>query len=349
MFLNGMRWPVTFLVRAACAGDLDGLLALARHLDTVNLPYDARVLAELIARSEASFAAKIERQDRVFVCVLEEPSTGRIVGSSTVFAQHGTRKSPHVYFDVRDEERYSETLDRHLCHRVLRIGYDYDGPTEIGGLILLPELRSTPHKLGLLLSFARFVLIGTRRDVFRDQVLAELLPPLEPDGTSLLWEHLGRRFTAMSYPMADRLSQKNKEFIRALFPQEPLYVTMLPPDAQALIGTVGPLALGVERMLRSIGFAYAKRIDPFDGGPHFIANTDDISLVRSRRDARVLAVDAADPRWPSGLIATGRARAGDYRACWSPYRFEDGEVALPAAARKTLALSASEMVSVQPV
>jgi arginine N-succinyltransferase len=58
------------------------------------------------------------------------------------------------------------------------------------------------------------------------EVLAELMPPLEPDGTSHLWEALGRRFTDMSYAEADLLSKKNKEFIKALFPESPIYATL---------------------------------------------------------------------------------------------------------------------------
>jgi arginine N-succinyltransferase len=42
-------------------------------------------------------------------------------------------------------------------------------------------------------------------------------------------------------------------------------------------------------MLTEVGFAYAHRIDPFDGGPHFHAKTDDISLVRATRIGRVAA------------------------------------------------------------
>ena len=33
-------------------------------------------------------------------------------------------------------------------------------------------------------------------------------------------------------------------------------------------------------MLSRIGFRYAERVDPFDGGPHFIAPTDEITLIR---------------------------------------------------------------------
>ena len=158
----------------------------------------------------------------------------RAIGSSMVFAQHGSRRAPHIFFDVIDEERYSETLDRHFHHKMLRIGYNYDGLTEIGGLVLLPEFRGHPEQLGKALVHVRFLYIALHRAVFRDDIVSELMPPLEPDGTSLLWEALGRHFTGLSYQEADRLSRQNKEFIRTLFPQDPIYASLLPPAAQAL-------------------------------------------------------------------------------------------------------------------
>ena len=159
----------------------------------------------------------------------------------------------------------------------------------------------------------RFLYIARHRAAFRDEVVSELMPPLEPDGTSLLWESLGRRFTGLSYQEADRLSQDNKEFIRTLFPQDPLYASLLPPHVQELIGEVGPGPRAVEKMLREIGFSYAHRIDPFDGGPHFHARTDDITLVRgtrarARRRGRRPPAPASAPRSRSSSRASGPSR-----------------------------------------
>jgi len=117
--------------------------------------------------------------------------------------------------------------------------------------------------------------------------LAELLPPLEPDGTSHLWNAVGLKFTEMTYAEADRLSKKNKEFIKGLFPEGAIYVSLLPKDAQDVIGKVGAQTKGVEAMLRRIGFRYAWRVDPFDGGPHFTAPTDEVTLVQRSRKERV--------------------------------------------------------------
>ena len=139
----------------------------------------------------------------------------------------------------------------------------------------------------------RFLYIAMHRELFQDELLAELLPPLEPDGTSHLWEALGRHFTGMSYAEADLLSRKNKEFIRDLFPSGIDLRVAARPEAQAVIGKVGAQTRGVEKLLRRIGFRYADRIDPFDGGPHFIAEADEITLIASTRRVRVASALAA--------------------------------------------------------
>jgi arginine N-succinyltransferase len=342
-----------FIVREVRPDDLEGLYAVAKHLDTVNLPADRDLLEHIVRRAHDSFFGAIEPLRREYVFVLEEAASGRIVGTSMIHAQHGTRRAPHVYFDVLKEERYSETLDHLASHRVLRIGYDYDGPTEIGGLILLPEHRKGPARLGKLLSFSRFLYIGAHRPLFRDEVLSELLPPLEPDGTSLLWECLGRHFTGMSYQEADRLSQSNKEFIRSLFPQGAIYVSTMPVEVQAQIGVVGPHTRGVERMLRSIGFAYAERIDPFDGGPHFSARTDEITLIKTLTRARVVKLKDLDEGRPFGLVGVERDRATDtqsrFSATGTRYVLEGGVVALPEATCVALRVEPGDEVWVQPV
>jgi arginine N-succinyltransferase len=275
-----------FYLRPARRDDLKALREAARHLDSVNLPDDEERLAESIDRSVASFAGANPPAARELLFVLVErgaEGNERAIGSSMIFAQHGTRRSPHIFFDVIDEERYSETLDRHFRHKVLRIGYNYDGLTEIGGLVLLPEYRGHPEQLGKSLVNVRFLYMALHRSMFRDEIVSELLPPLEPDGTSLLWEALGRNFTDLSYQEADRLSRQNKEFIRALFPQDPIYASLLPARVQQLIGVVGPHTKAVEKILVRAGFSYAQRIDPFDGGPHFHARTDDLVPIKASR------------------------------------------------------------------
>src|SRR4029079_4936979 len=111
----------------------------------------------------ASGAAEPPAKDRCLVFVAAALDGGGVVGTSMIFPQHGSRKAPHVYFDVLEEERYSETLDRHFAHRVLRIGYNYKGLTEVGGLVVPPALSRAHGRLGRLLIAGRVPYIATPR------------------------------------------------------------------------------------------------------------------------------------------------------------------------------------------
>lgn len=298
----------TFEIRAGTREHLGELLSLARFLDTVNLPDDRASLERLLETSERSFARTIpDPRRREYVFVLWDRVAGRAAGTSSVIAQLGRREAPYIYFDVRTEEKYSATLDRHFSHTLLHTTYSYDGPTEIGGLVVHPDYRRRPERLGGLISYVRFLFIAMRRNDFRDEVVAELLPPLGSDGTSVLWEAVGRRFTGLDYRTADRLSKRNKEFISGLFPAE-IPATLLGPEARAVIGEVGEPSRGVETMLRRVGFRYARRVDPFDGGPHFLAETDAISLVHDMAARPVAdAIGSGAPVPPLALAAVDRA------------------------------------------
>lgn len=340
-----------FYVRAATPSDLPDVVALARHLDSVNLPSDPEKLAQALERGEKSFAGKLDTAKReLFFVMCERRADGgeRVVGSSIIFAQHGTRRAPHVFFDVIAEERYSETIDRHIHHKVLRLGTNYAGLTEIGGLVLLPELRGHSERLGRTLMMVRFMYIALHRALFRDEMLSELMPPLEPDGTSLLWEALGRNFTGLTYQEADRLSRENKEFIRALFPQDPIYACLLPPAARALIGQVGPSTKGVEKILREVGFTYAERIDPFDGGPHLQARTDDVLAVRATRALRVASAPPP-PESPPHLIAALPPGPPWWRALRARARVTSDEIELDPATRALLEVAPGDRVGALPL
>jgi arginine N-succinyltransferase len=326
-------------IRGALASDEAALLELARHLNSVNLPNDRDHIRRLLEHSEKSFRGELPERRRKFVFLICDRSTGEALGTSTIIAQLGRRDAPYIYLDVIDEEKYSSALDRHFLHTVLRIGFSYDGPTELGGLVVAPAHRRAPARLGQLISYVRFLYIAGHRTLFREQLLAELLPPLEPDGTSHLWEALGRRFTGMSYAEADLLSSENKSFIRDLFPSGNVYASLLSPEARAVIGKVGGQTKGVEKMLRRVGFRYAKRIDPFDGGPHFVAPLEEISLIQETRSL-LLRVGTPSPSTARALVGRSRADAPFFRALAAPATLEATHVTL--AADAALALGATE-------
>jgi len=341
-------------IRGAIPSDEEMLLQVAHYLNTVNLPDDREAIRGILDQAQRSFTEQIKdpkRRDYVFVLLDNHaPGGPRLIGTSMIIAQLGRRDAPYIYLDVIDEERYSATLDRHFKHTTLSIGYSYNGPTEIGGLILHPDYRKVPERIGLFLSYIRFLFIKMHREWFRDEVLAELLPPLEADGTSHLWDALGRHFTGLTYAEADILSKKNKEFIRGLFPEGTIYASLLPKQAQEVIGKVGVQTRGVEKMLRRIGFRYAERVDPFDGGPHFTAPTDEISLVQRTHRARVVRlVSADDAPKPRALLGLDLAGPPYFRAGWTHWsETEEGGV-MEAAVAEHLGIGIGDEVWALPL
>lgn len=319
-----------FVFRDAAPSDEDAVLELARHLDTLNLPPDRQFIRELLERSAHSFAGGREPElfdpERRFLFVLESPD-GEVVGTSMIHAQHGTRHEPHVFFRVIDEERYAELevgderREVHMIHKMLHLGLTYQGPSEIGGLVLHPQLRKHPRKLGRLLSLGRFVYIAAQRHRFRDRVLAELLPALErgPAGRarSRLWDALGGRFTNLTYAEADALTRDDKEFIWKLFPISPVHASLLPREVQEIIGQVGPASIGAMRLLQSIGFTDSGKIDPFDGGPHWEAATDDLTLIRDAEWCIPIAGEVGEEGVPGFVARVGRGGPPWFRAVFT--------------------------------
>lgn len=280
-----------FVVRAARLDDLPDVERLAGSLDTVNLPNDPVALAEVLQRSDRSFAGS--EGDPAFLFALEDVEVSRVIGVSMVIARHGTPTDPHHYYKLGVDDRYSVSLGTVMRHQTLEFKRSFTPHTEIGALILDPAYRGHPEKLGKLLSFSRFLYVARFPDRFCESVQAELLPPFEPDGSSRLWNWLGHKFTGLDYMEADRLSRGNHEFMQSLFPPGFIYTSLMPPDVQAVIGSVGDGTKGVAKMLRSIGFAFNGHIDPFDGGPHFEAKRDRITLVERARDFRL--TESSDP------------------------------------------------------
>ncbi|MEY4545389.1 MAG: hypothetical protein RL685_1584, partial [Pseudomonadota bacterium] len=76
-------------IRGATLVDEEQLLALARHLNTVNLPDDRRSVHDLLQHAEESFAGKVSVAKRRYVFLLWDLEQGRAIGSSSIIAQLG--------------------------------------------------------------------------------------------------------------------------------------------------------------------------------------------------------------------------------------------------------------------
>lgn len=335
---------MSFVVRAVRSDDLNALTDLAKQFNLLNLPGDRKVLADKIAVSVDSFAGDRPKAKSEYLFVLEDAEEGAIVGSSLIMAKHGNEEVPHSYFKILKRNHFSQDLGIGFIHQVLRFQLDNDGPTEIGGLLVDKSYRRRPERLGKQISLMRFLYIGMHRERFENRVLCELTPPLTDENRSEFWEALGRRFTGLNYHEADLLSQSHREFIESLFPEEDIYLCLLDSKARTVVGRVGEATKPAQHLLESIGFEYLEEVDPFDGGPHYGADTADILPIKLGRRLRV--ADFKDASYKShALVGSG---AEEFRGALVTCDTRENEIAIPAKQRELLQVSVGDEVFVSP-
>lgn len=334
---------MSFIVRPARHDDLGQLVDLAKQFNLLNLPGDRKVIAEKIDRSEQSFAGKLPKNKAEYLFVLEDLEEKIVMGSSLVIAKHGSEEVPHSFFKIFKRDHFSDDLGIGFIHQVLRFQLDFDGPTEIGGLLVDKAYRRRPEKLGKQISLSRFLYMGLHPEKFEERVLCELTPPLS-DGRSEFWEALGRRFTGLPYQEADLLSQSHKEFIESLFPQDDIYLCLLDAKARLVLGRVGEATKPAQHLLESIGFTYLDEVDPFDGGPHYGAKTQEILPIKYGK--KMTIKDFKDASFKEQcLVAT---TSEDFRVSLASVDIRGQEVALSAKARQILQVEPGEEVFLSP-
>lgn len=309
-----------FLIREAKPVDLEPLLKLAKTVHFTNLPASREGVSERIQWSQKCFREKtpalgLGRADASwnglrgvvprgvggaggisphYMFVIEDTTMGQAVGTSAIIAEMGNPGNPNVALQLRRREMFSKDLHGGQAHTTAQIVFDENGPTELGGLIIGGSFRGA--RLGRQIAYVRFHFIGLHRERFKDRLLAEMMG-VAPDGHSPFWDAFGRRFINLSFIEADLFCQKSREFMLSLLPREEIYLTLLPPEARAVLGKVGPETAPARKMLESLGFKNHDRIDPFDGGPHLEAQTEQVGIIR-------------DTRWSEigGAIVAGKGR-----------------------------------------
>lgn len=264
---------MSIYLREARASDLEDILLLAKQFILLNLPAHKKSLEKIIALSKASFAQTVPKEEREYLFVAEDAEVKKVVAASKIVTKHGRPENPHVFYKVNKVEKFSSDLGLGFIHQTLQFKEDEDGPTELGGLIVDRDYRRRAEKVGKSISLVRFLYIAAHKALFEDRLHCELAPPLTDEGRSEFWEALGRRFTGLPYEEADRLSHTNKEFIKSLFPEDDIYLTLLESKARLVVGEVSEETKPAKALLESLGFKYKDEIDPFDGGPHFGVET----------------------------------------------------------------------------
>jgi arginine N-succinyltransferase len=307
------------VIRPVAAGDLDAMVELAglAGAGLTTLPKDRDLLTKRINRSIESFKAAADRPGgESYLFVMEHLDTGRVVGACGITSKVGGFQ-PFWAYKIESVLFESKIINVRKEVPILKIYEEHDGPCEIGSLFLHPDFRHDGN--GRMLQLVRFVFIAEHPERFESTVVSEIRGVLDERGQSPFWNALGHHFFDIDFAEADRLSVVNKKFIAELMPRHPIYIPLLPPDAQAVIGKPHEDSGRAARNLESEGFTFSNMVDIFDAGPVLSCPRDEIRTVRASRSVKVTAIAGPSPGAAECMIGTTGARP--FRACKGPVRF----------------------------
>ena len=267
-----------FIIRPAQLKDSEDVYRLAKSLNSSNLPSDMQAVRSLIQRSSQSFAQELDSKLCDYVFVLEDSNIGRVIGTGQLIAQHGNDENPHVYWEKRDVDG----------RPAIQLQISRHGPSELGGLILDPEYRKLPIKLGRALSFSRIRFAKEHLDRFQEIIFADLLPPMNSSGTSEFYEAVVRPFLRVDYMKANRMARDNRSFLANSLPGDPLYLDELPESVQDNLGQAGKYTVPAQKLLESVGMRLGGKMNAFDAGPFMEAKTKSLALPETENQDKIV-------------------------------------------------------------
>ncbi len=300
------------LFRRAHSSDLEQIhhLSLYSGVGMTTLPKSKELLAQRLNWSTQSYKKEpLHASDEYYLFVLEDSETQKVVGTSAIEACTGFHV-PFYSYKLSKHTYLSHSLNIRNEVHILDLVNDNEGRSELCTLFLDPEYRKDHN--GMLLSKARFLFMAFAPQRFAATIIAELRGVCNEQGLSPFWNHLAAHFFPMSFAKADELTlSTDKQFIADLMPKSPIYVSLLPQEAQQVIGTSHASTIPAMSMLLSEGFHYNNYIDIFDGGPTIEAPLKDIKTIMHNKLLPIKAIAAVDEKEPKYLVANNKL---DFRA-----------------------------------
>jgi len=334
------------LFRRARDTDLHNIHQLAEKsgVGMTTLSKNLSVLKKRLVLSTASFDKKVSApKNEYYFFILEDTSSGQLVGTSAIIAVNG-HDAPIYSYKVTQHVNECPTLNKHITFETLSMAHDIQGFSEICTLFLDPSYRQGHN--GMLLSRARFLFMAEHPNRFTKQIIAEMRGVADDAGNSPFWNAVGRPFFNMSFAEADHLSSlEDKQFIEQLMPKYPIYVPLLTPEAQAVIGRPHPLTVPAMRILSREGFHYNHYVDIFDAGPTVIASREGIRTITTSNRFVVQSIthEVENERW---IMANPLQ---DFRATVGHAHITKQHVVISKIAAEVLQLTCGDVVRMAPL
>ncbi|MEX3630242.1 MAG: arginine N-succinyltransferase [Burkholderia sp.] len=280
------------VVRVVQTGDVDALLALAQETGPglTTFKPDREALAARIERARRTVEGAASPAEAGYFFVMEDAAGGDIAGVCGIETEVGLAQ-PFYNYRVSTVVHASQDLGVWTRMSLLNISHDLTGYAEVCSLFLSPRYRTAG--VGGLLSRSRFMFIAQFRERFPERICAELRGHFDEHGRSPFWRAVGSHFYQIDFNAADYLSSHGrKSFLAELMPRFPVYVDLLPQDAQDCIGLTHRDTLPARKMLEAESLRYQNHVDIFDAGPVLECHVSDLRTVR---DSVLVPVEIGTP------------------------------------------------------
>lgn len=300
------------IIRPIRAGDFESLYQIAEESGHgfTSLPVNADLLRHKIARAEASFVKVVDKPfDEGYLMVLEDTETREVVGTCAIEAAVGMEDA-FYHYRLGTEVYYSEQIEVRNEVETLTLCHDYTGAAELCTLFLREPYRKGNN--GRMLSRSRFLFLAQHAKRFGETVIAEMRGVSDADGHSPFYGWLQKNFLGIDFVQADYLSGLGKKaFMAEMMPRNPVYVCLLPEEAQKVIGEVHTNTRPALSLLQAEGFRCRGYVDIFDGGPTVECRLTDIRAVR---ESRLLTVEIGDMPESDKQFIVSNTQLANYRA-----------------------------------
>ncbi|MFM0118305.1 MULTISPECIES: arginine N-succinyltransferase [unclassified Paraburkholderia] len=335
------------VVRVVQRGDVDALMRLAQETGPglTTFKPDREALAARVERARRTMEDKAEPHEAGYFFVMEDTDTGDVAGVCGIETSVGLQQ-PFYNYRVSTVVHASQDLGIWTRMRALNISHDLTGYAEVCSLFLSPRYRTSG--VGGLLSRSRFMFLAQFRERFPQRLCAELRGHFDAEGTSPFWRAVGSHFYQIDFNAADYLSSHGrKAFLAELMPRYPVYVELLPEEAQQCVGLTHNDTIPARRMLESEGLRYENHVDIFDAGPVLECHIADLRTVRESVVVPVeIGVSSAPQDGPKSMVSN--TSLSDFRVGVVAGVPQDGVFRLSALEAAALDLKAGDLVRVLP-
>ena len=258
-----------YIVRPVENRDVPALVALASGLTqgVHTMAKSPAGIERAVEQSLRSFASHVDiAGEESYLFVLEDTADHSLIGSAAIAATAGSKGT---FFSFRNDVIQQVSRDLNISHSVhaLTLCADLTSYSQLLSFFVQRGHHDQPE--AALLSRARLMFAACLPQRFSEHFFVSLAGHTDQAGRAPFWEALGRKFFQMDFLEAERLVQgaRNRNLIVELMPHYPVYVPLLPGDAQASMGQVHPESEVPFEILTKEGFAADEYIDIFDGGP----------------------------------------------------------------------------------